>query len=223
MPFYGCEIATRFSSETAQTRSSMSTIVRTSHTHPLRIATIEIGSLGGAIGVTFAPGKHQAAAMTGVWKRDLALDLEAIRQWGAHHLVSLLEPHEFTELAIPDLPKQALKHGLCWHGLPITDGEAPDARFLEPWSALERRFATGLTKGQRIVVHCKGGLGRAGTVACLLLLATGTDTQADEAMRRVRAVRKGAIETVVQEAFLRAWPTQHAEDAGGSRSIGQRD
>jgi protein-tyrosine phosphatase len=180
--------------------------IRTSETHPLRIATLSVGDRGGAVGVTFAPGKHQAAAMTGVWRRDLAADLRTIREWGASDLITLLEPHEFEELNIQELPQTAPASGLRWHGLPITDGAAPDARFLGPWVSLGAEFAIALKAGAKVVVHCKGGLGRAGTVACLLLMATGTASDADDAMAKVRAVRHGAIETVAQEAFLRAWP-----------------
>ena len=189
----------------------MSSLIRTSQTDPLRIATIPVGEHGGAIGVTFAPGKRQAAAMTGTWERDLAMDLAAIRQWGAQDLITLLEPHEFEELAIPNLPTEALAHGLRWYGLPITDGEAPDHRFLDRWITLGPQLVSEIRRGTRVVVHCKGGLGRAGTVACLLLLASGAAGDADDAMRQVRAVRRGAIETSAQEAFLQAWPFPSCE------------
>jgi ADP-ribosyl-[dinitrogen reductase] hydrolase len=183
----------------------MSSFIRTSQTHPLKIATLPVGSDGGAVGVTFAPGKHQAAAMTGIWRRDLALDLETIQRWGARDLITLLEPHEFEELGIEELPERARAIGLRWHGLPITDGTPPDERFLRLWTTLEPELVNGLSMGRRVVVHCKGGLGRAGTVACLLLLAPGTASDANDAMIKVRAVRRGAIETVEQEAFLRSW------------------
>lgn len=179
------------------------TNIRTSQSDPLLIATLPVGDQGGAIGVTFAPGKHQDAAITGIWRRDLDADLQAIRKWGAAHLVTLLEPHEFIELNIEQLPRHAKAAGLRWYGLPITDGAAPDHRFLVPWTYLSAHFAQALTAGERVVVHCKGGLGRAGTVACLLLLASGMATDADDAMKKVRKVRPGAIETKEQEIFLR--------------------
>lgn len=104
--------------------------------------------------------------MTGIWEHDLATDLAAIRRWGAQALVSLLEPHEFEELAIPNLPIQARRLDLRWHDLPITDGAAPDHRFLDRWIALGPQLVSEIGNGARVVVHCKGGLGRAGTVAC---------------------------------------------------------
>lgn len=180
-------------------------VIRTSTSHPLKIAALSIGNRGGAVGVTFAPGKHQAIAMTGVWKRDLSVDLQTIKEWGASDLITLLEPWEFEELKITELSNQAINHGLRWHWLPITDGAAPDERFLKPWESLMPALLKGLGAGEKVVVHCKGGLGRAGTVACLLLLSSGSARDADDAMAKVRAVRRGAIETQVQEDFLRSW------------------
>jgi len=145
--------------------------------------------------------------MTGIWARDLVADLVSIVEWGASDLITLLEPHEFGELEIPDLPTQARALGLRWYGLPITDGGAPDHRFLDLWTTLGPKLVSEIGGGARVVVHCKGGLGRAGTVACLLLLESGAASDADDAMLQVRAVRHGAIETSAQEAFLRAWPS----------------
>ena len=181
------------------------TFSRTSVSHPLLIASLPVGTNGGRVGVTFAPGKKQAEAMTGSWSRDLDLDLRVIRDWGARTLITLLEPEEFLELGIPSLAARAAAHELAWYGLPITDGAAPDSRFLGPWQRLGPQLVEDLLSGQSVVVHCKGGLGRAGTVACILLLDAGTVTSADEAIRNVRRVRPGAIETAEQEQFLRAW------------------
>lgn len=180
---------------------------RTSLTHPLVIAELPIGTQGGAVGVTFAPGKHQAQAMTGIWERDLDTDLEAIRRWGADRLLTLIEPPEFPELKIEALPERVRSHGLAWDWLPIVDGCAPDERLLTPWQTLGPSLVGEIQEGSRVVVHCKGGLGRAGTVAAMLLIDSGTVGTADEAIARVRAVRPGAVETTEQERFLRsmAW------------------
>ncbi|PTA73091.1 protein tyrosine phosphatase [Stenotrophomonas sp. Nf1] len=183
-------------------------MMRTSLTHPLIIAEIPIGDRGGAIGVTFAPGKYQVAAMTGAWARDLEQDMLAIRQWGAAHLISLLEPLEFSELQIEKLPEVAAGRGISWYPLPITDGSAPDQRFLQGWPVLSAGLIRGLHSGQRVVIHCKGGLGRAGTVAAMLLLQSETAQTAQDAMRMVRFARPGAIETAAQEEFLECWWAQ---------------
>ena len=56
--------------------------------------------------------------------------------------------------------------------------------------------------GEGVVVHCKGGLGRAGTVAARLLLELIPDLDVSDAMREVRDVRAGAIESRAQERHL---------------------
>jgi hypothetical protein len=59
--------------------------------------------------------------------------------------------------------------------------------------------------GERVAIHCGGGLGRSGTVAACYLVELGHEWRA--AVRRVRAVRPGAIETPAQLASVQA----HAE------------
>lgn len=180
-------------------------MIRSSLSHPLQIATLPVGERGGAIGVTFAPGKRQDVAMTGSWCRDLDLDLEAIESWGASYLISLIEPWEFRELQIVALPECAASRGLRWYGIPIEDGGAPNSAFLQAWEELETPVCNALLEGRKVVVHCKGGLGRAGTVACMLLLGTKTCSSSRDAIERVREVRPGAVETLEQEKFLYEW------------------
>lgn len=181
---------------------------RTSLSHPLQIAGLSVGANGGNIGVTFAPGKHQKVAMTGSWCRDLELDLASVAAWGCRHMLSLIEPWEFDDLEIGSLPERARAHGLHWHGLPIRDGEAPDAQFLDEWRRLGPVLTNDLLRGDKVVVHCKGGLGRAGTVASMLLLESRSCLSAEEAMARVRSARPGAVETAEQERFLLHWASR---------------
>ena len=48
------------------------------------------GARFGRVGITFCPGKYDPHAMSGYWDRDLSLDLDAIRDWGAAAVVTLL-------------------------------------------------------------------------------------------------------------------------------------
>ncbi|AWH33941.1 cyclin-dependent kinase inhibitor 3 family protein [Stenotrophomonas sp. SAU14A_NAIMI4_8] len=183
-------------------------MIKTSQSHPLQIAELPIGNNGGAVGITFAPGKQQANARTGSWNRDIDTDLATICSWGASHLVSLIEPWEFEELQISELPNRATLFGLQWHGLPIADGAAPDAGFLLAWSTLGPSLSKALLGGKKVVIHCKGGLGRAGTVACMLLIDSGAITTQNDVIREVRRVRPGALETLEQENFVLNWGTK---------------
>ena len=68
--------------------------VRTSLSHPLRIAAVRSHPNHGPIGITFCPGKTQISAMSGQWERDLSIDLDAVRDWGAVAVITLVEDHE---------------------------------------------------------------------------------------------------------------------------------
>lgn len=176
--------------------------MRTSKTDPLRIDELKICDCSGVIGVTFCPGKHD---WYGEWARDLDEDLDAIRGWGADVVVTLIEDHEFDLLRVRDLPHGVAKRGMTWHHLPIEDVSIPDGRFEEQWQFVGAELCHRLRKGQRVLVHCRGGLGRAGTVAARLLIELGMEP--DDAISALRRARPNAIQTSEQVAYVRtrAW------------------
>ena len=67
--------------------------------------------------------------MTGEWDRDLALDLDTVRDWGAAAVVTLLEPKELTLLRVERLGEEVLRRNMLWFHLPIVDVSIPDERF----------------------------------------------------------------------------------------------
>ncbi|WP_297416942.1 protein-tyrosine phosphatase family protein [Thermococcus sp.] len=60
-------------------------------------------------------------------------------------------------------------------------------------------------QGKRILVHCMGGLGRSGTIAVAWLMYS-KNLCLREALRRVRSLRPGAVETSEQMEVL--WELQ---------------
>ncbi|KQO90941.1 hypothetical protein ASF36_21355 [Methylobacterium sp. Leaf90] len=173
---------------------------RTSLTHRLVIATLPAGDGLGMIGVTFCPGKVQTDGATGSWNRDLATDIRAISDWGATALVTLIEGHEIEALAVPGLERECQRHGIEWLHLPIPDVSTPTDEFEAAWATVGEGLRSRLRNGFNIVVHCKGGLGRAGTIAGRLLVELGVNPE--DAIRRVREARPGAVETVEQERHV---------------------
>ena len=140
--------------------------------------------------------------MSGAWDRDLALDLDAIRNWGASAIVTLIEPKELTLLRVERLGEEVLRRNMLWFHLPIVDGSIPDQRFDEKWDTAGEELRSILRNGSDVLVHCRGGLGRAGTIASRLLIELGMPPKT--AIERVRAVRPGAIETRAQEEYVLA-------------------
>jgi ADP-ribosyl-[dinitrogen reductase] hydrolase len=113
---------------------------KTSISHPLQIEAVSTGPNCGRVGITFCPGKHDPGAMTGAWDRDLAIDLDAIRDWGAAAVVTLLEPQEMKLLKVERLGEEVLSRHMEWFHLPIVDVSIPDARFEEEWRSAGERL-----------------------------------------------------------------------------------
>jgi protein-tyrosine phosphatase len=180
--------------------------VKTSITHPLRIDSVSIPKVSGRIGLTFCPGKHTEGLYGGTWERDLALDLESIKAWGGHTLVSLMEAQEFDLLGVPDfltlLPKEK---ALNWLHLPIQDMQIPDEQFESSWAKIAPQLHHQLNNGESIVIHCRGGLGRTGLLAARILVETGIAPV--QAVAIVRQARERSIETYSQEHYIltQAW------------------
>ena len=179
---------------------------RSSLTHPLRIDEIAVGDADGRIGVTFCPGKRAPSVIDAPWARDLGLDVDVIANWGAQVVVTLIEDHEFDLLDVRDLGATIRSRGIAWHHLPIRDVDIPDQRFHHGWPALVPDLVRRLRAGGRIVVHCRGGLGRSGLLAAFLVIEFGAAP--GEAIDVVRRARPGAIETREQERFVAGYRPQ---------------
>ena len=196
----------------------MASKVRNSMSHPLRVDFVQPDNQPGLIGMTLCPGKHQRNALSGSWERDLGKDLQAIVECGASTLVTLLEEQELEALEVPELGKCSQTIGLNWYHLPIRDGDAPGDGFESHWKSIGRQLRWSLRNGETVVMHCKGGLGRAGTVAASLLIELGEEH--DTAIGRVRKVRPGAIETIAQERYLRRLTSIEGENGNEAGTFG---
>ena len=168
---------------------------------PLRIDTLPWPGAG-AVGLCHFPGRCGVDSRGRVWQRSIEADLQAIGRWGAAAVLSLVEAGEFSIYGVPDLGARVRASGMRWHHLPVPDMGVPPAQLFAPMQPQMRTVQDALARGERVLVHCAAGLGRTGTVAAALLVASGVEPQA--AIARVREVRPGTLETAEQEAFVHA-------------------
>ena len=176
--------------------------VKTSENDPLCIAAVIPGDSFGRIGITLCPGKKDPQGWGGHWDRDLDLDLDAVMRWGATAVITLITDEELDGLQVRRLPGAVQDRHMEWWHLPIPDVQPPGPEFERAWEVAGEAIRDRLALGFDVLVHCKGGLGRAGTVAARLLVELGEDC--DAAIRKVRKARsRFAIETQEQEAHVR--------------------
>lgn len=159
--------------------------------HPRGLLTYALAEIGGgpwAGRLAIAPLPRTAEEFT------------AIRDWGAGLVLSLVEEDEAERAGAPDLSARFEREGITCLRAPIVDYGSPDEAFETSWSDHRDKALALLAEGGKVLVHCRGGQGRSGTIAAALLIAGGM-TPAD-AISEVRHSRPAAIETAGQEIWL---------------------
>ncbi|KQY95043.1 MULTISPECIES: ADP-ribosylglycohydrolase family protein [unclassified Brevundimonas] len=179
-------------------------MIRTSKTDPLQIN--EVLCAGGVIGLTLCPGKKGGSVFGAPWDRDLSADIGVIRGWAATTVLTLIEDHEFDLLDVRDLPAAVRETGMTWLHAPIRDVDVPDETFERRWTVVGHKVRAELRRGNRVLIHCRGGRGRAGMIAARLLVEFGESPA--EAIQSVRQARSDTIETAAQEAHVKSVQVQ---------------
>ncbi|CBQ69883.1 conserved hypothetical protein [Sporisorium reilianum SRZ2] len=106
--------------------------------------------------------------------RDLGLDLARIHSIGARAVVCCLNDEELSYLGAPwaEYEREADRLGLDVYRLPMAEGFAPTN--VHEMDAAMTAIVTDCTmRGTNVLVHCRGGVGRAGLIACSWLLKMG--------------------------------------------------
>jgi hypothetical protein len=159
----------------------------------------EAHGLPGRLGLTIAPGKWRPG-LDPASDTLVEDDLRRLRDvLGVRVLVTLTEEFEMRRLGIPGLLATARRMKLRSIWFPIPDVTAPSD--LPATVRLVGQVVDALAAGKTVVVHCRGGLGRSGTIAACCLVARGRPP--DEAIALVRAARPGAVEVADQVDFVR--------------------
>ena len=120
---------------------------------------------------------------------DYADDLAILRTAGVQGVVSLLN--------LPGDEPVYQSAGFAFLCLPILDGYAPTN---EQADCFVRFVDESRAKNAAVAVHCEAGLGRTGTMLAAYLISTGST--AGEAIQKIRAIEKSAVETERQIQFL---------------------
>lgn len=171
---------------------------RTSQSDPIRVDWLDGIAGTGRIGLTFAPGKVGAAMFGGDWNRDLDADLDRlVKVYQVDVLICLVEHWELFQWQIEALFTEAGDRGMTPYWEPVVDGLPPSHAQAD---RVVRIALEAVAQGKRVIIHCRGGRGRAGTLGACCYVAQGYGPQT--AIVLTRAYRQGAVETLAQEDFI---------------------
>lgn len=99
------------------------------------------------------------------------------RRNGIDVVVSLLTPHESSELGLNQEAAMSSQQGIQFLSLPIRDRAVPSS-FGEMRTFVERTAALLLSEGKTVAVHCRQGIGRSAVFAVSLLVNAGVNLDA---------------------------------------------
>ncbi len=173
---------------------------RTSITHPIQVDWVNYPSIGGEIGITLCPGKYQPMSWSGGWNRDLETDVARLSGMGISTIISLIEQTEMEDLRVPKLGEIIQRHQMNWFHLPIPDTTVPTKQALSELESFKNSIIDSLNSEERIVVHCKGGLGRAATIVCMILNWFNIPNR--DSIDHIREIRSSDCVNPKQEEFL---------------------
>ena len=129
--------------------------------------------------------------------------LDYLENQNCDFFISLVQDQEFEEFCSKSVfVEELMRRPLTWLHFPILDMGVPDK---DMWSKLDNfrpSFVNSFKSGNSIAIHCKGGLGRSGMIAAMILFDLGFTPQ--DAIDHVRSFRAGAIETKAQEKFIKS-------------------
>jgi protein-tyrosine phosphatase len=133
---------------------------------------------------------------------DLAAEMADLRTDGVDVVLSCLTPAEAEELELADEAAAARRAGLRFWAYPMADFGLPADRASFLRLIAQMRRARG--RGQHLLIHCRGGLGRSPLLAACLLIREGQD--AGKVLNTISAIRGALVpETQAQYRWIREY------------------
>jgi protein-tyrosine phosphatase len=159
------------------------------------------------VGLSFAPGKKAPSILgKSQWDRDLSEDLKIIKESGISLVITLMTFNEMRTFGIHNLGPEINKLGIEWIHLSIEDGGIPT-------SNADVRALIGLIKAKiynnkKVLIHCRGGLGRTGTIAGCYLVSSGVSLDtAYQMLINTRGIK--CPENEIQRKFIAGFANEY--------------
>ena len=132
---------------------------------------------------------------------DLQASVQQLMQAGANAVVTMMPTEEMARLSVDTLPQVCEQQGLEWFHIPVEDDSAPASDFQEAWDRHKAKIQQLLDQKGGIVIHCRGGSGRTGLMAAILLVERGIELE--KAVSMVKTLRPNSLEVPSHMEYLK--------------------
>jgi protein-tyrosine phosphatase len=106
---------------------------------------------------------------------------------GTDAVISMTPSDELAKLEVAALPDAVAAAGMRWFHCPFEDDAGPGPAFEQAWAANRDAVMAIVSQQGSIAIHCRGGSGRTGFMAALILRAAGMNgPRADTQVLRLR-------------------------------------
>lgn len=157
-----------------------------------RMEAVCVGAGLGRIGIVISPGAAGQPVRQETSGTDLATALDAMRDWGAGVVVSLVDASDRGPADASDWAAAVRRRHMEGLQLPVPDLPAPGSAFEILWKLHGEGLRARLRSGFDVVVHHDDGFAHAGLIAARLLVELGHES--DIAIDKVERLWPGAIE-----------------------------
>lgn len=134
---------------------------------------------------------------------SLASSLSVLKEAGTGMLLTLMFDKDMINNNITSLPQLCEESNIVWLQLPIVDDGAPCEVFERQWLKHIDVILAAINNQDTITIHCKGGFGRTGLVAGLILRCHGLT--AEQAMKKVKNVRPKSLKNERQLTYFNSF------------------
>lgn len=135
------------------------------------------------------------------WLED---EVEAWKEIGVDTVVSLLTQSEEVELSLTEESELVRRRGLTFINFPIADYSVP--RSEGATRQIVDELKDRLSRGNKVGIHCRQGIGRSSLVAACVLVTSGESSR--NAFRYIESARGVSVPDTTEQ---KNWVTSFAE------------
>ena len=131
---------------------------------------------------------------------DLAASIRQLHDAGASAIITMMPDEELAKFGVSALPELVGQAGMQWFQFPVEDDAAPGHVFEQTWEQHKTGVLALVEQGECVAIHCRGGSGRTGFMAAVILRELGLN--GPEATALITGLRPKSLKLAAHSDYL---------------------